>query len=67
MQLAASTIAGGAIGWLSVRKFGLELGPVEAILIVLGGVAWIVPDYRQFRQREPGHSSDQPATADWSP
>lgn len=66
-ELAASTIVGGVIGWVIIRVFGLDTGPVEASLIALGTLALAVSDYRRSRHRQARHSSQQPGSNEWSP
>jgi L-lactate permease len=60
-------VTGGAIEWVLVRWFGIEIPPVEGSLISLGACAWMISDIRRYQQNAQDQSDHEPGSTERFP
>ena len=63
-MMIVGAVMGGAFGWVLVRWFGIEFGPVEASLLALGLCAWIISEIRRPQQHAEDQSSRAPGSTE---
>lgn len=51
VQILASIVVGGSVGYVANRALGVRLGRVEVLLVLLGLAAYWLSDTRTERER----------------